>query len=154
MNLKTQKKMDRVKVYRTTEGTVFEVVCALIMFIALIMVCWNASGKELGLMLLTWFILSAVTAFELFMAYHPDSKFVHVGAEVDPKNMKQMALVCRLLRVLGVCVALMSLVILLGMIWEGEKLIPIFTKGIFVLLLGVIIFFSILIRQAGRKGKK
>lgn len=65
-----------------------------------------------------------------------------------------MGLACRLLRVLGVCTALLSPSIFLGMIGEDGKLALIFPVVMTVFLLGVIFFFSILIHKAGGRGEE
>jgi len=108
--------MGKVKVYRTAEGTLFEIVSAVLCAVALPLTLMVDNAALLVNNVITWLIMVGVTALLLGLAYHPDSEFINLPVKRNPDNLPQMALVTRLLRVLALQCAALGIVIPLGLL--------------------------------------
>lgn len=100
-----QTRRQQMHVYRTTEGTAFEVACALIIAATWAIEMVQAVREPVidATNLLTGVFLSGVVALVLYSAYHP--QWVHVG-DTKIENARQLALLVRSARVAALTLAL------------------------------------------------
>ena len=110
-----QKKFDvkDVKVYRTKEGTMFEIAVALVLIIAwVISFCfeWTKPLEFFGIHLHT-LALSLTAIFLTVCAYHP--RFIHLNNKRSGgfTNIRQVEIAIRMVRVIAVELALLVLVL-------------------------------------------
>lgn len=102
--------MSKVKVYRTTEGTLFEAVSGIAMAVSLGIIFHHLQPNAIYYALGAWGIFACLSTLMLWLAYHPDSAYIRMSVESDPDNDIQMALVCRLMRILGIFLAILLLI--------------------------------------------
>lgn len=96
------------KVYRTLEGTIFEVVTALlIMASILITTLLSSSTKEQMGLALGGIVLGCCAILLLLLAYHPNSEWINLP--VKRRNFTQLAITVRMMRVMAIELGLMSL---------------------------------------------
>ena len=151
----------KVKVHRTTEGTVFEAVFAIVAIIVWGLIIWlihqapdivpthfDASGKANAFgspvsVVIPCIILTIAAIGCMAVAYYPRL----INSTVKITNIRQVELNIRSVRVAGITLLLMALAVaytMLGM--ESQTPIPILS--VVVLLLIEILVFSILIYKA------
>lgn len=103
-----QQEMEEFRVYRTLEGTVFEIITGLIVLAAIVFCCISYARQGVfSKDLVQPIILAAVAGSLLCCAYHPNSSWVNL-----PRTMKTEANAyksARLLRILAVELSLSSL---------------------------------------------
>lgn len=101
--------MEEFRVYRTFEGTVFEVIAGLISLAAIVLCCvFYARQGVFSRDLAQPIVLAAVAGLLLFCAYHPYSSWVNLPTTLKTEaNAYKSA---RLLRILAVEISLFSLV--------------------------------------------
>lgn len=161
MEQKNSFDLKTVKVHRTTEGTVFEVAFVILAIIVWGLIIWmihrapdivpthfdasgkpNAYGSPTGL-LIPCIILTIGAVVCMVCAYFPR----HINMPFEIRNIRQVELTIRLLRVMGITFLLTPLAVaytLLGM--NSPSVIPILV--VIGLLLLEITFFSIVIYKA------
>lgn len=96
------------KVYRTLEGTIFEVVTVLLVFASiLITMLLSSSTKDQMGMALGGIVLGCCAILFLLLAYHPNSEWINLP--VKRTNFTQLAITVRMMRVIAIELGLMSL---------------------------------------------
>jgi hypothetical protein len=100
-------KIQEVKVHRTLEGTIFEIITAIILIVTYAVAIAknyfdfdNFQGKHLATI-----VLSVISIVLLAVAYSP--KNINIGGE--PKNIRQVEISIRTVRVIAVELALFCL---------------------------------------------
>ena len=134
--------LKKVKVYRTLEGTIFEVSAAVITLVAWILAVamhhLPTTGDWLGM---AGFTLAIITM--LARAYLPSNNHVFL---IELQNLRQVALSVRMCRIMAIGLAVMALG--LGVIGANSPLMKVFAIGL-VLIIGIIGFvFIYLIQKA------
>lgn len=115
--------MSKVKVYRTIEGTLFEVAAGLALALSLGIILHRMSPGTLCYALAAWGFMGCLSALMLWLAYHPHSAYVRMTMENDPDNELQTVLVCHLLRFLGLFVAVLQLLTTLAFAAKGQSVL-------------------------------
>lgn len=153
-----------VKLHRTTESTLFEIVFVIVMIVVWGLIIWmicrapdivpthfdgsgrpNAYGSPIGI-LVPCIIITVVAIICMVIAYYP--RYINMPFKIT--NTRQEELTIRSVRVAGITLLLLSLAIvytLLGM--ESPSVIPVLVVN--VLLLLEIIVFSILVYKAKKR---
>jgi len=100
-----QERRRQMHVYRTAEGTAFEVACALIVVATLAIETVLAVREQVfdSLDMLMALLFPAVIGGLLYTAYHP--QWLHVG-DTKIENARQLTLLVRSARVNALCLAL------------------------------------------------
>lgn len=149
MNAQEKREKERrkqMKVYRTTEGTVFEVVCGIlcIAFWAIELLSMSRSGvADAGDLIGLVAITGAVVAM-LVSAYHP---YWLNTADEHIENSRQLALLVQSVRVLALGLATFFLILSLKDLYGWQ--LPEWTKYISIgLFVGIPLTYTILIRRA------
>jgi uncharacterized membrane protein len=102
------------KVYRTLEGTIFEVVTALLVVASLLItVLFSHFGDTLLGGVLGTVLLSVCALLFLFLAYHPASDLINIP--VKRENPAQLEITVRMMRVVAVEIGALSLLMSLLM---------------------------------------
>lgn len=148
----TELDLKKIKVHRTTEGTIFEIVAALLLVVlwVLTVVLWqksdpvvathfDLSGTPDGFGSRNHMFVTAVagtlsTVLLLVSAYFPR----HINLPVGISNIRQAAIAVRMVRVLAVTVALLFIGIPLSMAFG--KIVPVALFGVAIIL--VIAFYT------------
>ena len=153
-----------VKLHRTTESTLFEIVFSIVMIVVWGLIIWmicrapdivpthfdgsgrpNAYGSPIGI-LVPCIIITVAAIICMVIAYYP--RYINMPFKIT--NTRQVELAIRSVRVAGITLLLLSLAIvytLLGM--ESPSVIPVLVVN--VLLLLEIIVFSILVYKAKKR---
>jgi hypothetical protein len=153
-----------VKLHRTTESTLFEIVFAIVMMVVWGLIIWmicrapdivpthfdgsgrpNAYGSPIGI-LVPCIIITVAAIICMVIAYYPH----YINMPFKITNTRQVELAIRSVRVAAITLLLLSLAIvytLLGM--ESPSVIPVLV--VIVLLLLEIIVFSILAYKAKKR---
>lgn len=153
-----------VKLHRTTESTLFEIVFAIVMMVVWGLIIWmicrapdivpthfdgsgrpNAYGSPIGI-LVPCIIITVAAIICMVIAYYP--RYINMPLKIT--NTRQVELAIRSVRVAGITLLLLSLAIvytLLGM--ESPSVIPVLVVN-FLLLLEIIVF-SILAYKAKKR---
>ena len=159
MKLKRNKKtgqtefdLKKVKVHRTAEGTIFEIVTAVLLIVlwVLTVVLWQKSAPTIANhfdltgtpdgfgsrnhMFVTAVVGTVSTMLLLVSAYFPR----HINLPVGIGNIRQATTAVRMVRVLAVTVALLFIGIPLSMTFG--KIVPVALSGIAIIL--VIVFYT------------
>ena len=149
-----------IKVYRTTEGTLFEIVFAIVAIIVWGIVAWmlyrapsivathfdasghpNAYGSPLPPVLLAGIITTVVGIAMMVTAYYP--RWINMPVEIT--NIRQVKLLVRFVRVVGITTLIIPLIITYMMLVHQSPL-PVFL--FIAVLFAEIIVFCILIHKA------
>ena len=138
-----------VKVYRTKEGTFFEIAVALLLLIAwTISLCfeWTTPLDFIGIHLHT-LSFSLMAVFLMVCAYHP--RFIHLNSfgSRGYSNIRQVEIAIRMARVFGVEFALFVLVLnilsVMGIGMSDVVAIP-----FVIVILGTTFCFLLLVHKA------
>lgn len=151
---KYRKKMNNPKMNRTSEGTAFEAVTAIILLTELITACLRPRVLPLGVMLPTWTVVSAAAVLLLVIAYYPNSHFINIPVRRDPTNVAQMFLVSRLMRILAVLCALTNGAIIISTLPKHDYPGGIMATATGMAIVVVIAYYTFRIRQAGKMMEK
>lgn len=149
-----------IKVYRTTEGTLFEIAFAIVAIIVWGIVVWmlyrapsivathfdasghpNAYGSPLPPVLLAGIITTVVGIAMMVTAYYP--RWINMPVEIT--NIRQVKLLVRFVRVVGITTLIIPLIITYMMLVHQSPL-PVFL--FIAVLFAEIIVFCILIHKA------
>ena len=150
-----------IKVYRTAEGTLFEIAFAIVAIIVWGIVAWmlyrapssvathfdasghpNAYGSPLPPVLLAGIITTVVGIAMMVTAYYP--RWINMPVEIT--NIRQVKLLVRFVRVVGITTLIIPLIITYMMLVHQSPL-PVFL--FIAVLFAEIIVFCILIHKAG-----
>lgn len=125
-----------VKVNRTLEGTIFEIVVAAILIVSWVIIIMNRNNLPAWFPLSQCIITSLVSLGMLVAAYFPNS----INMPVQINTPRQYALAIRMVRIIGVILSLMPVTA-----YFHSMLSTVFCVGGLVV---VIIIFSVLIYRA------
>lgn len=132
----------KVKVHRTTEGTIFEITAAVIMFCALVVkiVAGHATERD-------WIGFGAFTVavvISLLCAYSPS----HINIfDIRLHNIRQVELSIRMTRIIAIALALMALMIAIA--GPDSPSTKVYAIGL-VIAIGIIGFIFIYLIQKAR----
>ena len=155
------KKRPKIKVYRTTEGTIFELaflVLAVIVWVLVILLLKNAPdviathfdgngrpngyGSPWGLMF-PCIMTTVVGACLLAAAYFPHT----INVPVEVKTPRQYELLIRMTRIIALIMLLLTLAIPMTLlVFSNPQTWPVF--GIIALIIAVIIYYCVQIYKA------
>ena len=125
-----------VKVNRTLEGTIFEIVVAAILIVSWVIIIMNRNNLPAWFPLTQCIITSSVSLGMMVAAYFPNS----INMPVQINTPRQYALAIRMVRIIGVILSLMTVTA-----YFHSMLSTVFCVGGLVV---VIIIFSVLIDRA------
>ena len=125
-----------VKVNRTLEGTIFEIVVAAILIVSWVIIIMNLDNLPAWFPLPQCIITSLVSLGMMVAAYFPNS----INMPVQINTPRQYALAIRMVRIIGVILSLMPVTA-----YFHSMLSTVFCVGGLVV---VIIIFSVLIYRA------
>lgn len=125
-----------VKVNRTLEGTIFEIVVAAILIVSWVIIIMNRNNLPAWFPLTQCIITSLVSLGMMVAAYFPNS----INMPVQINTPRQYALAIRMVRIIGVILSLMPVTA-----YFHSMLSTVFCVGGLVV---VIIIFSVLIYKA------
>ena len=125
-----------VKVNRTLEGTIFEIVVAAILIVSWVIIIMNRNNLPAWFPLTQCIITSSVSLGMMVAAYFPNS----INMPVQINTPRQYALAIRMVRIIGVILSLMPVTA-----YFHSMLSTVFCVGGLVV---VIIIFSVLIYRA------
>lgn len=125
-----------VKVNRTLEGTIFEIVVAAILIVSWVIIIMNRNNLPAWFPLTQCIITSLVSLGMMVAAYFPNS----INMPVQINTPRQYALAIRMVRIIGVILSLMPMTA-----YFHSMLSTVFCVGGLVV---VIIIFSVLIYRA------
>lgn len=125
-----------VKVNRTLEGTIFEIVVAAILIVSWVIIIMNLDNLPAWFPLTQCIITSLVSLGMMVAAYFPNS----INMPVQINTPRQYALAIRMVRIIGVIMSLMPVTA-----YFHSMLSTAFCVGGLVV---VIIIFSVLIYRA------
>lgn len=125
-----------VKVNRTLEGTIFEIVVAAILIVSWVIIIINRNNLPAWFPLTQCIITSLVSLGMMVAAYFPNS----INMPVQINTPRQYALAIRMVRIIGVILSLMPVTA-----YFHSMLSTVFCVGGLVV---VIIIFSVLIYRA------
>lgn len=125
-----------VKVNRTLEGTIFEIVVAAILIVSWVIIIMNRNNLPAWFPLPQCIITSLVSLGMMVAAYFPNS----INMPVQINTPRQYALAIRMVRIIGVILSLMPVTA-----YFHSMLSTVFCVGGLVV---VIIIFSVLIYRA------
>lgn len=125
-----------VKVNRTLEGTIFEIVVAAILIVSWVIIIMNRNNLPAWFPLTQCIITSLVSLGMMVAAYFPNS----INMPVQINTPRQYALAIRMVRIIGVILSLMPVTA-----YFHSMLSTVFCVGGLVV---VIIIFSVLIYRA------
>ena len=160
MEQKKEFDIKTIKVYRTAEGTLFEIAFAIVAIIVWGIVAWmlyrapaivathfdasghpNAYGSPLPPVLITGIITTVVGIAMMVTAYYP--RWINMPVRIN--NIRQVRLLVRFVRMAGITTLLMPLMITYMMLVHQSPL-PVFL--FMAVLFAEIIVFCILIHKA------
>lgn len=125
-----------VKVNRTLEGTIFEIIVAAILIVSWVLIIMNRNNLPAWFPLAQCIITSLVSLGMMVAAYFPNS----INMPVQINTPRQYALAIRMVRIIGVILSLMPVTA-----YFHSMLSTVFCVGGLVV---VIIIFSVLIYRA------
>ena len=125
-----------VKVNRTLEGTIFEIVVAAILIVSWVIIIINRNNLPASFPFAQCIVTSLVSLGMLVAAYFPNS----INMPVQINTPRQYALAIRMVRIIGVILSLMPVTA-----YFHSMLSTVFCVGGLVV---VIIIFSVLIYRA------
>ena len=125
-----------VKVNRTLEGTIFEIVVAAILIVSWVIIIMNLDNLPAWFPLTQCIITSLVSLGMMVAAYFPNS----INMPVQINTPRQYALAIRMVRIIGVILSLMPVTT-----YFHSMLSTVFCVGGLVV---VIIIFSVLLHKA------
>lgn len=160
MEQKKEFDIKTIKVYRTAEGTLFEIAFAIVAIIVWGIVAWmlyrapaivathfdasghpNAYGSPLPPVLIAGIITTVVGIAMMVTAYYP--RWINMPVEIN--NIRQVRLLVRFVRVAGITILLIPLMITYMMLVHQSPL-PVFL--FMAVLFTEIIVFCMLIHKA------
>lgn len=156
-----QKEKLKVKVHRTTEGTIFEVAFLILAVIVWAIIIWQVSkapnviathfdmnghpngyGSPWGLMF-PCIMTTVVGACLLAAAYFPHT----INVPVEVKTPRQYELLIRMTRIIALIMLLLTLAIPMTLlVFSSPQTWPVF--GIIALIIAVIIYYCVQIYKA------
>ena len=156
-----QKEKLKVKVHRTTEGTIFEVAFLVLAVIVWTLIIWQVSkapnviathfdmnghpngyGSPWGLMF-PCIMTTVVGACLLAAAYFPHT----INVPVEVKTPRQYELLIRMTRIIALIMLLLTLAIPMTLlVFSNPQTWPVF--GIIALIIAVIIYYCVQIYKA------
>ena len=156
-----QKEKLKVKVHRTTEGTIFEVAFLVLAVIVWTLIIWQVSkapnviathfdmnghpngyGSPWGLMF-PCIMTTVVGACLLAAAYFPHT----INVPVEVKTPRQYELLIRMTRIIALIMLLLTLAIPMTLlVFSSPQTWPVF--GIIALIIAVIIYYCVQIHRA------
>lgn len=125
-----------VKVNRTLEGTIFEIVVAAILIVSWVIIIINRNNLPASFPFAQCIITSVVSLCLMAAAYFPNS----INMPVQINTPRQYALAIRMVRIIGVILSLMPVTT-----YFHSMLSTVFCVGGLIV---VIIIFSVLIYRA------
>ena len=125
-----------VKVNRTLEGTIFEIVVAAILIVSWVIIIMNRNNLPAWFPLAQCIITSLVSLGMMVAAYFPNS----INMPVQINTPRQYALAIRMVRIIGVILSLMPVTA-----YFHSMLSTVFWVGGLVV---VIIIFTVLLHKA------
>ena len=125
-----------VKVNRTLEGTIFEIVVAAILIVSWVIIIMNRNNLPASFPFAQCIVTSLVSLGMMVAAYFPNS----INMPVQINTPRQYALAIRMVRIIGVILSLMPVTA-----YFHSMLSTVFCVGGLVV---VIIIFSVLIYRA------
>ncbi len=125
-----------VKVNRTLEGTIFEIVVAAILIVSWVIIIMNRNNLPAWFPLTQCIITSLVSLGMMVAAYFPNS----INMPVQINTPRQYALAIRMVRIIGVILSLMPVTA-----YFHSMLSTVFCVGGLVV---VIIIFTVLLHKA------
>lgn len=125
-----------VKVNRTLEGTIFEIVVAAILIVSWVIIIMNRNNLPAWFPLAQCIITSLVSLGMMVAAYFPNS----INMPVQINTPRQYALAIRMVRIIGVILSLMPVTA-----YFHSMLSTVFCVGGLVV---VIIIFTVLLHKA------
>ena len=125
-----------VKVNRTLEGTIFEIVVAAILIVSWVLIIINRDNLPASFPFAQCVVTSVVSLGMMVAAYFPNS----INMPVQINTPRQYALAIRMVRIIGVILSLMPVTA-----YFHSMLSTVFCVGGLVV---VIIIFSVLIYRA------
>lgn len=125
-----------VKVNRTLEGTIFEIVVAAILIVSWVIIIINRNNLPASFPFAQCIVTSLVSLGMMVAAYFPNS----INMPVQINTPRQYALAIRMVRIIGVILSLMPVTA-----YFHSMLSTVFCVGGLVV---VIIIFSVLIYRA------
>lgn len=126
-----------VKVNRTLEGTIFEIVVAAILIVSWVIIIMNRNNLPASFPFTQCITVSVVSLGMLIAAYFPNS----INMPVQITTPRQYALAIRMVRIIGLILSLMP-----ATTYFHSLLSTVFCVGGMVV---VIIIFALLIHKAG-----
>lgn len=126
-----------VKVNRTLEGTIFEIVVAAILIVSWVIIIMNRNNLPASFPFTQCITVSVVSLGMLIAAYFPNS----INMPVQITTPRQYALAIRMVRIIGLILSLMPVTT-----YFHSMLSTVFCVGGMVV---VIIIFALLIHKAG-----
>ena len=126
-----------VKVNRTLEGTIFEIVVAIILIISWVTIIMNRNNLPASFPFTQCITVSVVSLGMLIAAYFPNS----INMPVQITTPRQYVLAIRMVRIIGLILSLMP-----ATTYFHSMLSTVFCVGGMVV---VIIIFTVLIHKAG-----
>lgn len=126
-----------VKVNRTLEGTIFEIVVAAILIVSWVIIIMNRNNLPAWFPLPQCIITSSVSLGMMVAAYFPNS----INMPVQINTPRQYALAIRMVRIIGVILSLMPVTMLVS---NDMILHIVLVSSMFI----VIIIFGVLIYRA------
>lgn len=147
-------KKGKVKVLRTREGNIFELVCAALLFILWIIVLWACINESAGaqtnttnddltgipLYIIIGLTGTFVSGLCLFSAYHPDTM---ASLPVKVQTEHGWLLVVRMLRV----VALLTALLFIGVIIDAFLSFPIISLTFAGIIVATCVVFSVILAR-------
>lgn len=139
----------KVKVLRSKEGTVLELVVAVLLIVAWALAFhfdWTTPSDFLGVHIHT-LSLSLVAILLIVVAYHPQYIHFQIGRQKGYNNIHQVELAVRASRIIGVEMALLVLVlnVMTAMMIEHAELVAVIFVVVLIL---TALFFTFLIYRA------
>ena len=125
-----------VKVNRTLEGTIFEIVVAAILIVSWVLIIINRDNLPASFPFAQCVVTSVVSLGMMVAAYFPNS----INMPVQINTPRQYALAIRMVRIIGVILSLMPVTA-----YFHSMLSTVFCVGGLVV---VIIIFSVLLHKA------
>lgn len=126
-----------VKVNRTLEGTIFEIIVAAILIVSWVIIIINRNNLPASFPFTQCITVSVVSLGMLIAAYFPNS----INMPVQITTPRQYALAIRMVRIIGLILSLMP-----ATTYFHSMLSTVFCVGGMVV---VIIIFTVLIHKAG-----
>lgn len=134
-----KRNLKQMKVYRTTEGTVFEVVCSVLLLATwtIFLIAWLQDGFVFTGRHIACFAFTLVVPFLLYAAYRPE--WSNIGEKIE--NSRQLALAVQATRVYALLFSLTALTSAVRNLSPAIDRLPIWGGFKFTFLLLAISFF-------------